>query len=184
MSRHMSASSSLPPGAVEGSRIASPPTWPVWRDVSSARNCVSTLVSCRMARIIFERVRSRRELYDPSALERYIRSAVLPRFMQRLREIEDMTISHRDQLERAYEECRESCGGDAELFAARWRELARGWSFDALNALIEEHNEYYPIERNLPIDPRTGDYVTIVGRSYRREPLGPDWILGRFPARI
>jgi hypothetical protein len=130
---------------------------------------------------MFGRVRSRRELYDPSALERYIRSAVLPRFMQRLREIEDELISHRAALERAYWELRESCAGDAELFAHRWRELAHGWRFDDLNELIAEHNEYYPIERNLPIDPRTGDYVTIVGRSYRREPLGPDWILERFP---
>ena len=129
-------------------------------------------------------MRSRRELYDPSALERYIRSAVLPRFMQRLREIEDVTIHHRDALGRAYEECRESCAGDPELFGERWRELAHRWRFDALNDLIEEHNEYYPIERNLPVDPRTGDYVTIVGRSYRREPLGPDWILERFPPRI
>ena len=126
-------------------------------------------------------MKSRRDLYDPSALERYIRSAVLPRFMQRLREIEDEMIRHRDQLERAYVELREACEDDAELFASRWREVAEGWRFDEINELIAEHNEYYPIERNLPIDPRTGDYVTIVGRSYRREPLGPEWILGRFP---
>jgi hypothetical protein len=137
-----------------------------------------------MSLIIFERVRSRRELYDPSALERYIRSAVLPRFMQRLREIEDGVISQRDQLERAYADCRESCDGDPELFAMRWREVAKSWRFDDLNELIAEHNEYYPIERNLPIDPRTGDYVTIVGRSYRREPLGRDWILERFPPAL
>jgi hypothetical protein len=129
-------------------------------------------------------VKSRRDLYDPSALERYIRSAVMPRFMQRLREIEDATIGHRDRLERAYEECRDSCGGDPERFAERWTEVARGWSFEPLNELIEEHNEYYPIERNLAVDPRTGDYVTIGGRSYRREPLGLDWILERFPPRI
>jgi hypothetical protein len=134
-----------------------------------------------MGGIIFERVKSRRDLYDPSALERYIRSAVLPRFMQRLREIEDEMIRHRDQLENAYVELRESCEGDAELFAGRWRELADGWRFDEINELIAEHNEYYPIERDLPIDPRTGDYVTIVGRSYRREPLGPEWVLERFP---
>jgi hypothetical protein len=137
-----------------------------------------------MALIIFERVRSRRELYDPSALERYIRSAVLPRFMQRLREIEDETIRHRNQLERAYVELREACEGDDDLFAQRWREVARGWRFDNVNALIAAHNEYYPIERNLPVDPRTGDYVTIVGRSYRREPLGRDWILERFPPAL
>ena len=127
-------------------------------------------------------MRSRRELYDPSALERYIRSAVMPRFMQRLREIEDAVIHHRAALEREYGELREACGGDLERFAERWRSRARSWRFDDLNALIDEHNEYYPIERNLPVDPRTGDYVTIVGRSYRREPLGPDWILENFPA--
>jgi hypothetical protein len=137
-----------------------------------------------MAPIIFAPVGSRRELFDPSALERYIRSAVLPRFMQRLREIEDATIAHRDRLEHTYVELREECGDDADAFAARWREIAHGWDFVALNELIEEHNEYYPIERNLPVDPRTGDYVAIVGRSYRREPLGPDWILERFPADL
>jgi hypothetical protein len=104
--------------------------------------------------------------------------------MQRLREIEDATISHRDKLERAYEDCRESCGGDPELFGETWREHAHAWNFDALNDLIEDHNEYYPIERNLPVDPRTGEYVTIVGRSYRRERLGPEWILERFPPAI
>jgi hypothetical protein len=128
-------------------------------------------------------VRSRRELYDPSALERYIRSAVLPRFMQRLREIEDELIRQRAALARAYEELRESCGEDRETFARRWREVAEAWRFDELNELIRAHNEYYPIERDLPVDPSTGDYVTILGRSYRREPLGPEWILERFPPR-
>ena len=31
------------------------------------------------------------------------------------------------------------------------------------------------------MDPRTKDYVKIRGKSYRREPLGPDWILAEFP---
>jgi len=101
--------------------------------------------------------------------------------MQRLREIEDALTHQRAALERAHGELRESCGGDADLFARKWREIACGWRFDELNELIRQHNDYYPIERNLPIDPRTGDYVKIVGRSYRREPLGPDWILEHFP---
>jgi hypothetical protein len=128
-------------------------------------------------------VRSRRDLYDPTALERYIRSAVLPRFMQRLREIEDELIAQRAALARAYVEVQEACAGDPELFARRWQELAEDWRFDDVNELIHQHNEYYPIERDLPVDPRTGEYVTIVGRSYRRELLDPDWILERFPAR-
>src|SRR4051794_2735086 len=45
----MSASVSEPLGVVEGSRIARPPTCPLWRGVSSARNWASRLVSWRMA---------------------------------------------------------------------------------------------------------------------------------------
>ena len=48
--------------------------------------------------------------------------------------------------------------------------------------LVEQHNDWYPIERQLPMDPRTGDYVRFAGRSYRRPILGPDWILEHFPA--
>jgi hypothetical protein len=120
-------------------------------------------------------------LHDPGALERYIRAAVLPRFIQRLRQIEDELTHHRFELERAHRELRASLGRDADQFATRWREIAAGWRFDAVNELIRQHNEYYPIERNLPIDPRTGDYVTVNGRSYRRDPIGMDWILERFP---
>ena len=56
------------------------------------------------------------------------------------------------------------------------------WHFDHLNVLVEQHNDWYPIERQLPMDPRTGDYVRFGGRSYRRPILGPEWILEHFPA--
>ena len=127
---------------------------------------------------------SRRQLADPRALEAYIRSAILPRFIQRLREIEDEVIVHRSRLEREYADLRLSCAGDPQSFETRWRALAASWRFDRVNELIEQHNEYYPIERDLPMDPRTGEYVMITGRSYRREPLGPEWILERFPSRL
>jgi hypothetical protein len=126
---------------------------------------------------------SRHALFDPAALEKYIRAGVLPRFMERLREIDDQVVIQRAAIERAYRELRAACPDDAELFARRWREAAEEWRFDELNELIRQHNDYYPIERNLPVDPRTGDYVNIVGRSYQRELLGPEWILARFPAR-
>jgi hypothetical protein len=104
--------------------------------------------------------------------------------MQRLRQIEDELTHQRILLERDYRKLRESCGHEAELFERRWRETAERWRFDELNELIRQHNEYYPIERNLPVDPRTGDYVTVVGRSYRREPVDAAWILERFPPRL
>ncbi len=125
---------------------------------------------------------TRRALADPSLVEKYIRGQVLPRFMQRLREIEDETRRHRMRLAQAYADLRESCPDDATAFAERWAATARAWRFDEVNELIRQHNEYYPVERRLPINPRTGDYLTVGGRPYRREPLAPEWILERFPA--
>jgi hypothetical protein len=125
----------------------------------------------------------RRELANPSLVEEYIRGGVMPRFMLRLREIAEETQAHRSRLERAYAELLRECGGDAGAFEERWRATARSWRFERVNELIHQHNEYYPIERALPVNPRTGDYLTVGGRSYRREPLGADWILERFPPR-
>ena len=124
----------------------------------------------------------RRTLADPAVVEQYIRGGVMPRFMQRLREIDDELTIHRSRLGFAYSEMRRGDGDDPAAFGERWRRLAHSWSFDRVNELIHQHNEYYPIERDLPVDPRTGDYVTVTGRPYRREPVGPEWILERFPA--
>ena len=57
----------------------------------------------------------------------------------------------------------------------------RRWDFREVNRLIGQHNDWFPIERDLAMDPRTGDYVKIRGRSDCCEPLGPDWILSEFP---
>lgn len=124
----------------------------------------------------------RRQAADPRSLERYIRSRVLPRFVVRLREIEDQLVEHRRRLGRRYVEVKHSAAGDPGRFEERWRAVAHGWNFEGINTLIAQHNEYYPIERNLPVDPRTGEYATVAGRPYVREPLGPVWILERFPA--
>ncbi len=123
----------------------------------------------------------RRRLSGPRSLESYIRSAVLPRFIERLREIEDQLAEHQVALRRAYQELDERCGDDRDLFERQWRAIALRWRFDGLNELIRQHNEYYPIERNLPLDPRTGDYLVVSGRPYRRKPVGPEWIFERFP---
>jgi hypothetical protein len=122
-------------------------------------------------------------LGDLSAVEAYIRAQVLPRFIVRLREIEDRLAEHRLALERAYGDLEEECGEDRRLFESRWTETAYAWRFHEVNDLIREHNEYYAIERALPVDPRTGEYVTISGRSYERDLVGPAWILERFPPR-
>ena len=93
--------------------------------------------------------------------------------MERAAEIDRAIRRHHEALRQAYER-----PGARE----RWSEIAGSWDFEELNALIREHNEWYPVERDLPMNPRTKDYVLVNGHSYRREELGPDWILERFPA--
>ena len=125
---------------------------------------------------------SRRARQTKRSVESYLAAGVLPRYMQRLRDIEDEVGRHARRLRAAYEALGEECGGDPERFARRWRAIAARWRFDELNDLIREHNEWYPIESGLPLDPRTRDYVRMRGRSYRRAELGPEWVLDRFPA--
>ena len=94
-------------------------------------------------------------------------------YMQRARQIDDEIERHRTRLAELYEEHR----GDA----AAWRRVVERWDFGDVNELIERHNRWYPVEARLPMDPRTKDYVKVGGRSYRREPLDAEWILGEFP---
>ena len=123
----------------------------------------------------------RRVRQTQRSVESYLRAGSLPRYMERARDIERGIRTESIRLERAYRALQEECGPNAREFARRWRARARTWSFDDLNQLIREHNEWYPIEANLPMDPRTRDYVLVRGRSYRKAELGPRWILERFP---
>ena len=84
-------------------------------------------------------------------------------YMVRLREIDVLTTAHEQRLAVAYAEL----GGDADA----WMAAVRGWDFSEVNGLIERHNRWYPAESRLPMDPRTGDYALVNGRSYRRRPL-------------
>lgn len=122
---------------------------------------------------------SARARQSARSVEAYLKAGVRPRWMERLSEIDRGMHSERRRLERAYRATREAAGAD---FAERWRAYAHEQRFDHLNQLIRQHNEWYPIERDLPMDPRTGEYVKILGRSHRRPELTPDWVLEQFPA--
>ena len=125
---------------------------------------------------------SRRSRHTQRTLDAYLKAGGRPRWMERLSDIEAHTAVARRRLERRYRALQQECGHEPGLFAERWRAIAEGHSFDAVNELIRQHNDWYPIERDLAMDPRTRDYVPIHGRSYRRDELGPDWVLEHFPA--
>ena len=119
------------------------------------------------------------------AVDRYVVSlgGPLP-YMRRLRQIELEIEEHERRLAGAWRELAESCAGDPGRFARRWRQIAERWRFDAVNDLIERHNRWYPAEARLPMDPRSGDFVLIAGRPYRRLLLDATWVLERFPPDI
>jgi hypothetical protein len=104
-------------------------------------------------------------------------------WMRRLRAIEIAIQLHEAQLAEALVALRDETDGDPELFERRWRECAEQWDFDEVNELIERHNRQFPAESQLPMNPRTGDFVLVNGRPYTREPLDAAWVLSRFPAR-
>jgi hypothetical protein len=119
------------------------------------------------------------------AVDRYVVSlgGPLP-YMRRLRQIELETEEHERRLADAWHELAHTCRHDAEAFARRWQARAGRWRFDAVNELIDRHNRWYPAEARLPMDPRSGDYVLIGGRTYRRAPLDAAWVLERFPPEL
>jgi hypothetical protein len=115
-------------------------------------------------------------------VEAYLKAGVRPRWMERIAEIDAAIAAQRRRLARAHRALREQCGDDRAAFAERWRAFAGRCRFDELNELIAQHNEWYPIERDLPMDIHTRDYILINGHSYRRPLLSSDWVLEEFPA--
>ena len=124
---------------------------------------------------------SRRARQRQRSIESALAAAFMPRYMERLREIEDELALVRFRLARERDRIARECEGDEAAFARRWRETVAVWRFDDLNELIEQHNEWYPVEADLPVDPRTGDYVTVGGREFRRAPVTSEWVFARFP---
>src|SRR3954467_10504992 len=115
-----------------------------------------------------------------SVVEAYPRAGGRTRWMERVTEIDHSIAFHKLDYARRYRRLREQCGDDDAAFAERWRAIAAAARFDELNELIAQHKEGHPIERALPMDIRTRDYVLINGRSYRRPLLGPEWVLEHF----
>jgi hypothetical protein len=119
------------------------------------------------------------------AVDGYVASLGGPlAYMRRLRQIELETEQHERTLAEEWRGLADECSEDGADFARRWRRVAERWNFTAVNELIDRHNRWYPTEARLPMDPRSGDFVLVAGRPYRRRPLDAAWVLERFPAEL
>ena len=122
--------------------------------------------------------------FSPSA-DAYLAATRGPRpYMLRLREIEKAEARLAEELREGWHVLAEECGRDGDTFARRWVDLVSTVSFDEVNDLIERHNRWYPVESDLPMDPRRGDYVLVGGRDYRLRPRDAAWALERFPPEL
>jgi len=118
--------------------------------------------------------------FAPSA-DAYLSATRGPRpYMLRLREIETQRARHEEVLAEAWHAVAHESDGQI-AFADRWRQIAGEVVFDEVNDLVDRHNRWYPIEAELPMDPRTGGYVLVGGRDYRLPALDAAWVLERFP---
>lgn len=127
---------------------------------------------------------SRRAEQSQRSLEAYLKAGNRPRWMARLAEIEHGIKRQERRIGELYRTLQRELTNDA-AFARRWVEQARAEAeaadVEELNELITQHNDWYPIERQLPMNPRTGEYIQVGGRPYQRRPVDVDWILERFP---
>jgi hypothetical protein len=98
----------------------------------------------------------------------------VPVHIRRKREIEDRFEAAVKRLRRH----RNKGADEHEL-----RRFAERTDLDHLNELIDKHNRYYPIEANLPIDPRTGGSLDC-GRPFARlAPVTPSQLLAALARR-
>jgi hypothetical protein len=118
---------------------------------------------------------SRRSMQRQRSVESYLRGETMPRYMQRAAEIEQLTRLHEQALRGAHRRLAAEHARAPQAFEQAWEEELANWDFSEVNDLIADHNAWYPMERDLPMDPRTGDYVLVSGRPYTRDALGVAW---------
>jgi hypothetical protein len=105
-----------------------------------------------------------------------------PAWAVRLKKIETHTDAHLADLLDRWTSIAYRFRAQPEQFAPAWREHLEQLDFGVVNELIRRHNRYFPAEANLPMSPRTGDYVGWGGHEWRCSPLTVEWAERQFPA--
>src|SRR3954447_4745512 len=79
---------------------------------------------------------SERVRHHKRTLENYLKAGSVPRWMERVGEVDRRTVEETRRLAAAYRALRQEYGHDPERFAERWRAFAAAVRFDDLNELI------------------------------------------------
>jgi hypothetical protein len=92
-----------------------------------------------------------------------------PAYATRKKHIEDLEERHVRTLVALHDALvAKSDRRDVAAVSAALLEKARTLDLKKMSSLITSHNRYYPIEANLPVDPRTGEYL-VYGRRWEPE---------------
>lgn len=99
----------------------------------------------------------------------------VPSYAARKRRIEDMLEDLVERLHDALTKAGERGAAGSSPTERPWPPegalaLAAALDLSKVNALVDAHNRYYPIEANLPVDPRTGAYLVKRGTPFEPEP--------------
>ena len=117
-----------------------------------------------------------------TTIDQKIRSyAGPPAYALRARKIEDSIAHLYNNLEVRYSELLENFGKEPIEFARKWKEVINSLELDTINRLIEKHNEYYPIEANLPMDMETSRYMLGSAPWKSKQKLSKERLFVRFP---
>lgn len=101
----------------------------------------------------------------------------VPIYAERKRHIEDLEAAMLKKLVALYDAL-VAKGAAPDAAKKQAHEAANATDFTKLNTLIAKHNRWYPVEANLPCDPKTGAYL-LFGRRWNPEPL---WTAARLVA--
>ena len=105
-----------------------------------------------------------------------------PAWAVRLKKIETLTDSLLRELYDDWVALARHHRHQPAAFARAWREHLNKLELSLVNELIARHNRYFPTEANLPMSPRTGDYIGWGGHDWRCSPLTAEWAEEQFPA--
>jgi len=101
-----------------------------------------------------------------------------PAYATRKKRIEDLELTHVRALVALHDQLAAKGRSHAEIEHAV-HDRAHAVDLTKMNALIETHNRYYPIEANLPTNLKTGDYHVYGQRWMPEEPWTAPRLLER-----
>jgi hypothetical protein len=104
-----------------------------------------------------------------------------PRWAERLTDLEGEELDLIARLREAWIELAEEVS-DGAAFARAWTARVHATSLERINTLVDQHNEFYPVERRLPWDFRLADYRAPWGVEWRRPRRDAAWLLDALPA--